>query len=205
MLATAWRWSARTWSNRGPASRSCICATRNSRRRRPGLRPTSAHLLEYAQVKPDRFALLRAFEGRWRGQGSGQPGRSTVQRTYQFILRGRYLHVRNRSVYAPQAKNPKGENHEDWGIFSFDQNRKKLVLRQFHVEGFVNQYVLQHASGHGQELVFVSEAIENIPAGYRARETYRFTDRNRFEETFEIAKPGKDFEVYVKTKFMREK
>src|SRR5262249_37650988 len=113
--------------------------------------------------------------------------------------------ARNLSVYAPQEKNPKGERHEDWGMFSFDGIRKKLVLRQFHVEGFVNQYVLERASADGKELVFVTEAIENIPAGYRARESYRFTDQDHFEETFEIAEPRKEFEVYVKTKFHREK
>jgi hypothetical protein len=158
-----------------------------------------------AKAKPDRFAVLRAFEGRWRGQGSGQPGQSTVERTYEFVLRDKYLNVRNLSVYLPQAKNPKGEKHEDWGMFSYDANRKKLILRQFHVEGFVNQYALDRVSDDGKEMVFVSEAIENIPAGYRARETYRFTGPDGFEETFELAKPGNDFEVYVKTKFTREK
>jgi hypothetical protein len=157
------------------------------------------------KVKPDRFALLRAFKGRWRGEGSGVPGKSTVERTYEFVLRDRYLNVCNLSVYLPQKKNPKGEKHEDWGMFSYDATRKKLVLRQFHVEGFVNQYVLDRASDDGKELVFVSEAIENIPAGYRARETYRFTGADVFEETFELARPGKEFEVYVKTKFTRQK
>jgi hypothetical protein len=157
------------------------------------------------KAKPDPFAHLRGFEGRWRGDGNGQSGQSTAERTYEFVLRDRYLNVHNRSVYLPQGKNPKGEKHEDWGMFSYDAGRKKLVLRQFHVEGFVNQYVLDRASDDGKELVFVSEAIENIPAGYRARETYRFADRDSFEETFEIAKPGKDFEVYVKTKFTKEK
>jgi hypothetical protein len=157
------------------------------------------------KAKVDRFALLRAFEGRWRGEGNGQPGKSTVERTYEFVLRDRYLNVRNASLYLPQGKNPKGEKHEDWGMFSYDATRKKLVLRQFHVEGFVNQYVLDRASADGKELVFVSEAIENIPAGYRARETYRFTSPEVFEETFELAKPGKEFEVYVKTEFKKEK
>ena len=158
-----------------------------------------------AKAKPDQFALLRPLEGQWRGEGNGQPGQSTVERTYEFVLRGKYLSARNLSVYAPQAKNPKGEKHEDWGMFSYDANRKKLVLRQFHVEGFVNHYVLDRSSDDGKELIFVSEAIENVPAGYRARETYRFTDPNTFEETFELAPPGKDFEVYVKTKFTKAK
>lgn len=158
-----------------------------------------------AKVKPDRFAALRAFEGRWSGEGNGQPGNSTVKRAYEFVLRDKYLNVRNISEYAPQQKNPKGEKHEDWGMFSYDASRKKLVLRQFHIEGFVNQYVLDRASDDGKELIFVSEAIENIPAGYRARETYRFIGPGVFEEIFELARPGKDFEVYVKTKFTKDK
>jgi hypothetical protein len=64
---------------------------------------------------------------------------------------------------------------------------------------------LDRASADGREMVFVSEAIENIPPGYRARETYRFSGRDRFEEIFELAKPGKEFEVYVRTKFTRVK
>jgi hypothetical protein len=157
------------------------------------------------RAKPDHFALLRAFEGRWRGESNGQPGKSTVERNYEFVLRAKYLNVRNLSVYLPQEKNRKGEKHEDWGMFSYDTTRKKLVLRQFHVEGFVNQYVLDRVSADSKELVFVSEAIENVPAGYRARETYRFTDSDSFEETFELAMPDKDFEVYAKTKFKKEK
>jgi hypothetical protein len=167
--------------------------------------PGSKRAQPLKQANPDRFALLRAFRGRWRGEGSGQPGKSRVERTYEFVLRDRYLHVRNVSVYLPQEKNPKGERHEDWGMFSYDATRTRLVLRQFHVEGFVNQYVLDRASDDGKEMVFVSEAIENIPAGYRARESYRFTNPDIFEETFELAQPGKDFEVYVRTKFTRAK
>jgi hypothetical protein len=157
------------------------------------------------KVKRDPFDRLRGLQGRWRGEGIGQPGRCTVERTYQFVLRDKYLNVRNLSVYLPQDKNPSGEKHEDWGMFSYDVSRTRLVLRQFHIEGFVNQYVLDRALDDGTELVFVSEAIENIPAGYRARETYRFTDADSFEETFELAKPGKDFEVYVKNKLTRVK
>ena len=40
---------------------------------------------------------------------------------------------------------------------------------------------------HNRSVVFSSAAIENIPAGYRARETYRIVDANTFIERFEIA------------------
>ena len=52
---------------------------------------------------------------------------------------------------------------------------------------------------------FVSESIENIPAGFRARETYRFENPGTFVEVFEMAEPGKDFEVYSRTRFSRKK
>lgn len=54
-----------------------------------------------------------------------------------------------------------------------------------------------------RSIVFDSEAIENIPPGYRARETYIVTGPDRFAEGFEIAPPGKDFELYSETQFRR--
>lgn len=144
---------------------------------------------------------LSVFVGRWTGAAEGEPGRGTSERSYEYTLGGKFLLVKNRSVYPPQEKNPKGETHEDVDYFSYDAQRKRLVLRQFHVEGFVNQYVEE--PGTAGRLVFVSEAIENIPAGWRARESYVFDGRDRFTETFELAEPGKDFSVYTKTTFTR--
>ena len=69
-------------------------------------------------------------------------------------------------------------------------------MRQFHVEGFVNQY-LQDADSSATKLVFTTESIENIPAGWRARETYIVHGLDEFEEVFELAEAGKPFEVYL--------
>jgi hypothetical protein len=109
--------------------------------------------------------------------------------------------VQNQSTYKPQEKNPKGEVHEDVGMFSFDTARQRLVLRQFHTEGFVNQYV--HDPAQTGKLVFATEAIENIPAGWRARETYLARGADEFEEIFELAGPGKDFELYSHARLKR--
>lgn len=38
--------------------------------------------------------------------------------------------------------------------------------------------------------MFTSEAIENIRAGFRARETYLMASADEFEEVFELAEPG---------------
>src|SRR6266566_1111920 len=88
-------------------------------------------------------------------------------------------------------RSQKGEFHQDWGMMSFDKGRKNFVFRQFHVEGFVNQYVMTSSSADGKTIVFTSESIENIPEGYRARETYKTMGRDEFTEFFEIAEPGK--------------
>lgn len=52
-------------------------------------------------------------------------------------------------------------------------------------------------------LIMESEAIENIPAGFRARETYVFNGADAFEEIFEIAEPNADFQRYSHNRFTR--
>jgi len=159
------------------------------------------------QTKPpaDVWQPLNFFLGKWEGAGTGNPGVSKIQREYRLTLNDRFLHVQNRSTYEPQPKNPKGEIHEDWGMISFDKNRKQFVFRQFHVEGFVNQYVTTSISDDGKTIVFTSEGIENIPAGWRTRETYKIVGPDEFTEVFELAGPGKDFEVYSEGHFKRKK
>lgn len=152
-------------------------------------------LVGQTKTRQDVWQPFKYFVGKWEGTGNGQPGISKTQREYRFVLNDQFLNVENRSVYEPQAKNPKGEVHEDWGMMSFDQSRKQFVLRQFHVEGFVNQYVMTDSSGEGKTIVFTTEGLENILAGYRARETYKIVGADEFVEVFELAEPGKDFEL----------
>jgi hypothetical protein len=90
--------------------------------------------------------------------------------------------------------------HEDRGFISYDAGRKVFVFRQFHREGFVNTYA---APPDGRPLVFTSEAIENIPPGWRARETYRFEGAD-LVEVFELAEPGQDFAVYSEARLQRK-
>lgn len=152
---------------------------------------------------PDPWQPLRRLLGTWEGEVNGEPGAGRARRDYRFILGERFIEASNVSDYPPQEKNPKGEHHEDRGIFSYDRTQKKILLRQFHLEGFVNEYVLESASADGRVLVFVTTAIENIPAGWRARETYTFRSDDEFIEKFELAEPGKDFAPYSETRFQR--
>jgi hypothetical protein len=127
-----------------------------------------------------------------------------LERKYELILGDRFIQVKHKSVYAPQPKNPKGETHEDVGFVSYDRLKKQHLFRQFHIEGFVIQYRLESTSADGKVMVFVSDSIENIPSGWRARETFRILSDNEFVETFELAGPDKEFSVYSENRFTRQ-
>lgn len=141
--------------------------------------------------------------GTWTGTGEGVDGRGKYERSYQFVNNHKYIELKNRTVYPPTSEKPKGYVHEDFGYISYDKMRKKFVFRQFHGEGFVNQYVTESISPDSG-IVFVTEAIENIPDGWKARETYTLK-ANGFEEIFELAEPGKDFQLYSRGFFTKRK
>lgn len=168
------------------------------------LLPLTVFAQQETKQQPDIWQPLRVLAGQWEGTAKGEPGDGTAEREYRFALRNKFLEVNNKSTYPAQTKNPKGEIHEDRGFMSYDKQRKKFVLRQFHGEGFVNQYVLTSLSPDGKTIVFETESIENIPAGWRARETYRILGENEFVETFELAEPGKEFSVYSENHFKRK-
>jgi hypothetical protein len=158
-----------------------------------------------AAAKADPWIPLRFLIGQWEGDADGEPGKGKAERTYAFILKDRFIQVMHKSVYRPQEKNPKGETHEDLGFFSYDRAAKKFALRQFHVEGFVNYYVLESMAEDGRTFVFTTASIENISPGWRGRETYRVLNNEEFIEKFELAGPGKDFATYSETHFRRKK
>ena len=155
--------------------------------------------------KPDPWQPVRVLLGSWVGDAQGQPGAGKSEREYRLTLKDRFIHVSGKSTYPPQEKNPQGEVHEDVGFISYDKAVQELVLRQFHVEGFVNHYVLDSISADGRTIVFVTAAIENIPSGWRGRETYRIVSDDEFVETFALAEPGKDFATYSETRFRRKR
>ena len=82
--------------------------------------------------------------------------------------------------------------------------RNTFVFRQFHVEGFVNQYVLKSKSPDGKTIVFVTESIEDIPKGWICRETYIVNSTSDIREVFDMAEPGKEFEPYTNATFKKK-
>ncbi len=151
---------------------------------------------------PDPWAPIRIMEGEWEGESEGEPGKGTVKRSYSFVLNRKFLNETNVSTYPPQSKNPKGEVHRHLSFFSYDRARKTLVLRQFHQEGFVNQFAMLQTTTPNT-VVFESEALENVPKGWKARETYEIVSPDEFIETFEIASTAA-YEVYSRSRFKRK-
>ncbi len=152
---------------------------------------------------PDAFAQIAWLVGSWEGPSRGEPGQGRVTRTYERALGGRFIEVRNTSRWAPVPPHATGEVHEDRGFIGFDRARRRYVYRQFHVEGFVNTYVADSVSARDTMVRFVSEQVENIAPGWRARETYTRTGPDSFVERFELAAPGKDFELYSESRLQR--
>ncbi len=151
----------------------------------------------------DPWDKVRFLVGSWEGVATGRAGDGQVSRQYEFVLGRRFIQEKNTSRYPPQEKNKRGEIHEHWSMLSYDRSRKTFVLRQFHVEGFVNQFAFAADKSTGARLVFESENFENFSNRWRARETYEILGPDEFTETFELAAPDKPFELYSRNHFKR--
>jgi len=86
---------------------------------------------------------------------------------------------------------------EDFGYFSYDKFLKKLVWRKFHSESLVNEYRLESVSADDKSFEFVTVRIEKLPPGWRAKKSYRLLSADEFEETFSLAPPDKEFDVFT--------
>ncbi len=151
----------------------------------------------------DPWSAFRFLVGAWDGEESGVAGIGKGDRTYEFIMGGKYLLNRNTSTFEPQERNPDGEVHEDWGIFSYDENRQRVALREFYIEGYVIDYVLASFDEESHRAVFVSERIENGTPGMTARYSLTFTSEDSFEEIFEVASSGQDLQVLIENSWTR--
>jgi len=153
-----------------------------------------------AQGQPaDPWALLKLLVGTWEGEIDGKLGTGKGVRRYELILGERFLLCRHRSVRVPQEKSPKGDQHEELGVFSFDSERKTIVYREFMSEGVVVRSPCEVA---GTRVVCTSEAVESGP-GIRARLVLEIADRYRFTEVYELAWPGKEMEHYFTNRWTR--
>ena len=155
-----------------------------------------------AQTAADHWQPFQFFAGEWRGEESASFGDGRGERTYEFIVQGRFLLGQNHSVFPPQDGLPDGDIHDDWTVFSYDSARETFVLRQFNSEGFVNTFVLQDPSTLPDRMVFVLVASENA-SGARGSLTYARQRDDTFEEVFELTMPGVDSPITIRNRWRR--
>jgi len=167
--------------------------------------PIAIMLAHSSVAQTDPWTNLRVLEEKWEGPTSGKPGKGVTTREYRFELNGHFLSQRNKVVYDAKSPAAKPEVHEDFSLLSYDARLKKIVWRQFHSEGFVHEYTLDSVSADGKSLDFFTVSIENIPPGFRAKESYRMISADEIESTFWLAQPAKDFELYTQTRLKRVK
>ena len=162
-------------------------------------------MAETSNGEREKWDNFRYFLGNWTGSGSGKPGVSSVERSYTLILSDQFIQIEDRAVYEPQEANPSGEIHEELGFISYDKGRSQYALREFHVEGFVNQYMLGQDTNDGTIFNFVSESIENIDPGWQARTRLEVLSEDSFRETFDLAGPGQEWACFITIEFQRIK
>ncbi len=142
----------------------------------------------------EKFDLLI---GHWEGNGEGfSSNKSKIQSEFNWIMNKQFIEVKNHSEFDPTEAKPESEVHKDWGIISFDKARKKIVFRQFHIEGFVNQYILNDTLSSEKSFVFESEIIENFVPGGKARFTIQIHSNSEIETLFDVGFPGKEMACF---------
>lgn len=156
-----------------------------------------------AQENPlEKFNLLI---GKWEGAGAGfSSSKSTIKSEFNWMMNNTFIVVKNRSEFEPTPQQPKGEIHEDYGIISFDKARKLYVFRQFHIEGFVNQYVLNDSLSNESTLIFESEIIENFVPGGKAKFTVNIKNESEIETVFDVGFPGGEMSCFGQNQLKKQ-
>lgn len=156
--------------------------------------------LNMASVAQDNpLSIFDKLIGSWEGSGEGfSSSKSTITAEYSWLMNQQYIEVKHRSVFEPTAQKPQGEIHEDMGIISYNKSKKAIVFRQYHIEGFYNEYVLSDSLSNNSKLVFETEKIENFVPGGRARFTILFKKTNEIETLFDVGFPGKEMACFGK-------
>ncbi len=151
--------------------------------------------LTFGQSNPfDRFNFLL---GEWSGTGSGFGNeKSRIESSFQLVMDGKYIEVKNDSRFEPTDMKPEGEHHIDKGFISYDEIRKTIVFRQFNIEGYINQYLLNDSLSNDSLFVFETELIENFVPGGNARWTIRKISESQIETTFDVSFPNKDYTCF---------
>jgi hypothetical protein len=140
----------------------------------------------------DHWAMVRALEGVWEGEGVGFGQTSKVTHRWEFVLDRVFLRLQTESVSnAPEGK---GEVHEDVGYVSWSEGENVLRFRQFLSEGFVNTFTLSSASPPESGLNFEPENTEGMDS-FSVGMTLRFEGADTYEMVLAMGKKGTELKA----------
>ncbi len=148
------------------------------------------------QKDVDHWEPFRPLIGIWNGHRTGLGGDATQKVEWKFVLGDKFLLC---TTTTTSGSDP----HEDLGMISYDQQRKKFVYRAFFTEGFVNQYVAK-ISDDGKTIEFETEAIENGPPGLKAKEIIQING-DKIHQELHLASGDKPYELCVSVDMERKK
>ena len=147
-----------------------------------------------SRQKAMAWEAFGVLAGTWQVAIDGKLGLAPGVRQYKFILKDRYLLVRQESAHPSQPKYPGGDEHSDLGIYSYDKARDSIVYRQFFSEGVIVQFTCDF---EGKRFLCVSERTESsCGMQVEARFSFEIVDSERLKEVYEIGFDGRDLEVY---------
>lgn len=155
-----------------------------------------------AQTGLSRFEMLA---GKWEGNGEGfGNAKSKITAEYAWLMNKQYMEIKHRSVFEPTQQNQEGEIHEDIGIISFDKAENAVVFRQYHTEGYMNEYILNDSLSTSDVLVFETREIENFVPGGKARFTIKILSDHELETVFDVGFPGREMACFGTNRLVKK-
>jgi hypothetical protein len=85
-----------------------------------------------ADAQPDPWSPVRFLVGTWTGEAQGEPGKGSVERSYEFVPGGKFIEEKNTSRYEPRA-GQKGEVHLHRSFVSYETFELAEPGKQFQV------------------------------------------------------------------------
>lgn len=156
-----------------------------------------AALLMPAAIAADDWGPVQFLVGKWTGEGSGQPGNGAGAFSLLPDLQGKIL-VRKSFAEYPATDGRPATRHDDLMIVYRQSGSGELRAAYYDSEGHVIAYAVQAVEGG---VAFVSGGPRDQ---VRYRLTYVAAGKDRARLKFEIAPPGKDFNVYIEAGIRRD-
>jgi hypothetical protein len=136
--------------------------------------------------------------GKWKGEGSGQPGAGGGTFSFFFDLDSNIIIRKSHSEY-PATENKPETIHDDLMIVYPDISGSPIKAIYFDNEGHTINYTISYME---QSIVLTSERIPDSPV---FRLTYTSLDKKTVHTRFEISQDGEKFMTYIEGKSKKRK